>query len=347
MASYKTTKKEKTKTGSIKTTPKTVQVDTSKGPVKTPKGGTISEAPNKKELINRARARRGLPDIDTYNAEREAKALGADDNVSKINAPIKQEVSAEGLETQNKVEQKEGFEDIVKSTEIYQSQEKLRQEEQGLKPFGELPIYQQALAEIAGTGGASVVKSGVVGGVEAAQSVESTAKAILNSKKAMKVVHDSKVINRIMSLNSGLTQKQAENIYKASQGVKGIDLSNKAKLLKTVGVGAFGAFTTTLGIQVMQFWASVDNVAGLASIDSETVLNQAQFTDVSSEKIQEQMERINLQMEFAREGVIKAQMINPITGWAIGKFYKGVLNEVQKSINFKQQATIRAINERG
>ena len=133
--------------------------------------------------------------------------------------------------------------------------------------------------------------------------------------------------------------KAQETLDKSAQTL-GIAIPS---LMGGVGIGAaagvgvatgagIAAFTSTLGIQVMQFWASVDNVAGLASLDAHHLMSVASFSDVSNEEIQASMDRIDNQLNFAENSAQSAAWINPATGWALSKFYKRAIEETKLSI---------------
>jgi len=85
----------------------------------------------------------------------------------------------------------------------------------------------------------------------------------------------------------------------------------------------------------MQFWASVDNVAGLASLDAHTLLGIVQHSNPNPDWVKKQQDRISKQLDFAEGSAKNAAWINPATGWALYKFYKRVIEETRQSIDFK------------
>lgn len=153
---------------------------------------------------------------------------------------------------------------------------------------------------------------------------------VLKNKRAQEELHRVYTANKLANMMK-ISVPQAERLvtatFKPNNGINLVNLAKKtAKVAKWAFIGGFA-------LQVQQFWASVDNVAGLASMDALALSNAATFTDISNEDIELEKIRINAEMQFARNAIPVAQMYNPITGYFIGKFYKKVVELTQGSID--------------
>ena len=150
---------------------------------------------------------------------------------------------------------------------------------------------------------------------------------------ALKTSKKELTIGRLVDL-MGANPKQARSALKKAETFKASDLVSKAKSLTTNPK----IFVTTVSQQIIVFWGAVDNIAGTATFDAQTLLDSVTFSDpenpITPQQVNARKQQIQDKVTFAKNGARIAAIINPITGYPFYKYWGQVIEDAQDTIDF-------------